>query len=82
VPERARTGSEISEITRPPAWPAARQRQPLAFAATVFTVPRLQMTFGTALPEPAMLAILVAFPLLGWAPDELCRAVLRRTGRQ
>ncbi|TNH30924.1 hypothetical protein FHG89_05015 [Micromonospora orduensis] len=53
----------------------------LAFAAAIVTVPPLQAIFGTALPDPAMLAILIAFPLLVWAPDELRRAVLRRTGR-
>ncbi|MFJ5546015.1 cation transporting ATPase C-terminal domain-containing protein [Micromonospora chalcea] len=51
----------------------------LAFAATIVTVPPLQAIFGTAVPGPA---ILIAFPILVWAPDELRRAVLRhRTGR-
>ncbi|KAB1116505.1 hypothetical protein F6X54_11655 [Micromonospora aurantiaca] len=54
----------------------------LAFAATIVTVPPLQAIFGTAVPGPAILAILIAFPILVWAPDELRRAVLRhRTGR-
>ncbi|MDG9676927.1 cation-transporting P-type ATPase [Micromonospora sp. DH14] len=54
----------------------------LAVAAAIVTVPPLQAIFGTALPDPAMLAILIAYPLLVWAPDELRRAVLRRSARR
>ncbi|MFE9695023.1 cation-translocating P-type ATPase [Micromonospora sp. NPDC005806] len=54
----------------------------LAFAAAIVTVPPLQAIFGTALPDPLMLAILIAFPVLVWAPDELRRAVLRRSRRR
>ncbi|TWH67192.1 cation transporting ATPase C-terminal domain-containing protein [Micromonospora olivasterospora] len=54
----------------------------LAFAATIVTVPPLQTIFGTAPPDPLMLAILITFPILVWAPDELRRALLRRAGRR
>ncbi|MGV9804920.1 cation-translocating P-type ATPase [Micromonospora chersina] len=54
----------------------------LAFAAAIVTMPPLQAIFGTALPDPAMLAILIAFPVLVWAPDELRRAVLRHRTRR
>jgi calcium-translocating P-type ATPase len=50
----------------------------IAFAAALVTVPPLQTIFGTAPPDPRLLAILIAFPILVWAPDELRRAVLRR----
>jgi magnesium-transporting ATPase (P-type) len=50
----------------------------IAFAAAIVTVPPLQAIFGTAPPDPVMLALLVAFPILVWAPDELRRAALRR----
>ncbi|MFI7604472.1 cation transporting ATPase C-terminal domain-containing protein [Micromonospora sp. NPDC049366] len=50
----------------------------IAFAAALVTVPPLRAMFGTALPDPLMLALLIAFPILVWVPDELRRAVLRR----
>ncbi|MFD0785205.1 HAD-IC family P-type ATPase, partial [Micromonospora azadirachtae] len=49
----------------------------VVFAAVVVTVPPIQAIFGTALPDPVMLALLIAFPILVWAPDELRRASLR-----
>uniref|UniRef100_UPI00358DC200 cation transporting ATPase C-terminal domain-containing protein n=1 Tax=Micromonospora purpureochromogenes TaxID=47872 RepID=UPI00358DC200 len=51
----------------------------IAFAAAIVTMPPLQTIFGTAPPDPLMLAILIFFPVLVWAPDELRRAVLSRS---
>jgi magnesium-transporting ATPase (P-type) len=53
----------------------------VAFATAITTVPPLQTIFGTATPDPVVLAILIAFPVLVWAPDELRRAALRKRGR-
>jgi len=50
----------------------------IAFAAAIVTVPPLRTIFGTALPDPRIIAILVAFPILVWVPDELRRAVRRK----
>jgi calcium-translocating P-type ATPase len=49
----------------------------IAFAAAITTAPPLQRIFGTATPDPVMLAILISFPVLVWIPDELRRAALR-----
>ncbi|MFE2612358.1 cation-translocating P-type ATPase [Micromonospora chalcea] len=53
----------------------------LAFAAAIVTVPPLQAIFGTAPPDPLMLTLLLAFPILVWAPDEIRRAVRRAGSR-
>lgn len=49
----------------------------LAFAAAIVTVPPLQTIFGTAPPDPLMLALLIAFPILVRAPDEIRRTAPR-----
>ncbi|MFC0003592.1 cation-translocating P-type ATPase [Micromonospora siamensis] len=50
----------------------------LVFAALVVTVPPLRELFGTRPPQPAMLALLLAFPPIVWGADELRRAARRR----
>jgi magnesium-transporting ATPase (P-type) len=50
----------------------------LVFAAAVVTVPVLQRIFGTALPPPRVLPVLLAFPFIVWAADELWRWTRRR----
>ena len=52
----------------------------VAFAAAVVAVPVLQDVFGTAVPPPALLALLPVFPVLVWGADELWR--LRRRSRR
>jgi calcium-translocating P-type ATPase len=51
----------------------------LVFAAVVVTVPVLQRIFGTALPPPRILPVLLAFPVIVWGADELWRWARRRT---
>jgi len=50
----------------------------LAFAAFVVLVPGVHQALGMQLPPPWMLALMLAFPVLVWAPDEMVRAVRRR----
>lgn len=50
----------------------------VVFAATVVAVPLLQDVFGTTLPEPWQLALLLPLPVLVWGCDEVMRAILRR----
>ncbi len=50
----------------------------IVFAAAVVTLPPLQRPFGTALPDPTALALLLPFPLVVWGADELRRMVRRR----
>jgi calcium-translocating P-type ATPase len=50
----------------------------LAVAAAVVTIPPLQVLFGTALPDPSVLVLLLPFPVIVWGADELHRAWLRR----
>ncbi|MEZ5100902.1 MAG: cation-transporting P-type ATPase [Thermoleophilia bacterium] len=50
----------------------------LAFAALLVTVGPLQRAFGTAPPPWEALLLLLAFPPIVWAADELRRARLRR----
>ncbi|GAA2753956.1 cation-translocating P-type ATPase [Amnibacterium kyonggiense] len=50
----------------------------LLFVVVLTTVPPLQVAFGTALLPLWVWAVLVPFPLLVWAPDELVRALRRR----
>ncbi|MGW5668863.1 cation-translocating P-type ATPase [Micromonospora sp. NPDC003776] len=49
----------------------------IAFAALIVAVPPLQDVFGTRPPEPALLALLLAFPPIVWGADELRRAARR-----
>jgi magnesium-transporting ATPase (P-type) len=53
----------------------------LLFAAAVTTIPGVTSVLGMALPPGWALALLPAFALLVWAPDELVRALGRRTRR-
>lgn len=46
------------------------------------TVPPLQHVFGTAMPEPALLLLLVPFPFLVWGVDELYRLYIRRSAHR
>jgi magnesium-transporting ATPase (P-type) len=50
----------------------------VAFAAVVVTWPPLQAVFGTALPAPGHLALLLAFPPIVWGADEVSRWLRRR----
>jgi nucleotide-binding universal stress UspA family protein len=50
----------------------------LAFAAFVVLVPGVHEALGMQLPPTWMLGLLLDFPVLVWAPDEVLRAVLRR----
>ncbi|HEY7177197.1 MAG TPA: cation-transporting P-type ATPase [Micromonosporaceae bacterium] len=52
----------------------------LAFAAAVVGVPWAQHVFGTAMPRPTELALLIPFPVIVWGADELVRARRRRRG--
>jgi calcium-translocating P-type ATPase len=49
----------------------------LAFSALLVTVPVLQDVFHTAVPSPAVLPLLLAFPVIVWGVDELRRASRR-----
>ena len=49
----------------------------LLFAAAVVALPPLQKVFGTAVPGPDQLALLLPFPVIVWGADELWRARLR-----
>ncbi len=53
----------------------------VTFAAAVVLWPPLQTVFGTALPDPAQLALLPAFPPIVWGVDEVFRWTLRRRDR-
>jgi calcium-translocating P-type ATPase len=53
----------------------------LIFATALVTVPPLQQVFGTALPDPALLLLLLPFPLIVWGSDELYRWTLRGRDR-
>jgi magnesium-transporting ATPase (P-type) len=48
------------------------------FAALVVVVPVLQPVFGTAVPEPGQLLLLLPLPLLVWGVDEGWRWARRR----
>jgi magnesium-transporting ATPase (P-type) len=52
----------------------------LAFTAAVIYVPLLQHLFGTAALSPTQLAILLPFPIIVWAADELVRWIRRHRG--
>jgi magnesium-transporting ATPase (P-type) len=52
----------------------------LVFAAAAVSVPWAQHLFGTAIPGPAELSLLIPFPFLVWGADELVRAYRRRRG--
>jgi magnesium-transporting ATPase (P-type) len=54
----------------------------LAFAAALIYVPALNSFFGTAPLAPDQLAIVVPFPFIVWAADEIRRWVLRRRQRR
>jgi len=49
----------------------------LAFTAAVIYVPLLQRIFGTAALSPTQLAIILPFPIIVWAADELVRWIRR-----
>ncbi|GAA1239428.1 cation-translocating P-type ATPase [Oryzihumus leptocrescens] len=53
----------------------------LAFASAVVAVPALQRVFGTAIPQPWLLLLLLPFPVLVWGVDETWRWWRRRTAR-
>ena len=52
----------------------------VVFAAAVVGLPPLRDVFGTAVPEPAQLVLLIPFPIVVWGVDELWRAWRRRAG--
>lgn len=54
----------------------------LVFAAAVVLLPLVHTGLGMLAPPGWMLALLVVFPLLVWAPDELVRLRRRRRGAQ
>jgi magnesium-transporting ATPase (P-type) len=51
----------------------------VVFAAAIVGLQPLRDVFGTAVPEPAQLALLIPFPIVVWGTDELWRAWRRRT---
>jgi magnesium-transporting ATPase (P-type) len=53
----------------------------IAFAAAIVVVPPLRDVFGTAVPEPALLVLLIPFPIVVWGTDELWRAWRRRAAQ-
>jgi magnesium-transporting ATPase (P-type) len=53
----------------------------LLFAIAVTTIPGVTTVLGMALPPGWALALLPGFALLVWAPDELVRALRRRSPR-
>jgi magnesium-transporting ATPase (P-type) len=53
----------------------------LVFAAVVVGLPWCQTVFGTAVPPPGPLALLLPLPFLVWGVDEVFRALRRRTTR-
>jgi calcium-translocating P-type ATPase len=53
----------------------------LAVAAAVVGLPPLQTAFGTAVPDPSALALLIPLPLVVWGADETHRYLLRRHAR-
>ena len=53
----------------------------LGFATAVVTLPPLQAAFGTAVPDPSALALLLPFPFVVWGADEAHRALVRRADR-
>jgi magnesium-transporting ATPase (P-type) len=50
----------------------------IAVTAAVVGVPALQEVFGTAVPDPAVLALLVPLPVIVWGVDELRRRAVGR----
>ena len=50
----------------------------VVFAAALVGLQPLRDVFGTAVPEPAQLALLIPFPIVVWGTDELSRARRRR----
>jgi hypothetical protein len=50
----------------------------IGFAAAIVGLQPLRDVFGTAVPEPAQLALLIPFPIVVWGTDELWRARRRR----
>ncbi|MFC5130333.1 cation-translocating P-type ATPase [Paeniglutamicibacter kerguelensis] len=50
----------------------------LVFAAGIVFIAPLQAIFGTTVPEPWQLALLLPFPFLVWGSDELLKYTLRR----
>jgi magnesium-transporting ATPase (P-type) len=50
----------------------------VVFAAAVAAAPPLQRIFGTQLPQPWQLALLLPFPVIVWGVDELWRWQIRR----
>ncbi|HEY7101460.1 MAG TPA: cation-transporting P-type ATPase [Mycobacteriales bacterium] len=53
----------------------------VVFAAAIVGLPALRDVFGTAVPEPAQLVVLIPFPFVVWGADELWRARRRRAAR-
>jgi magnesium-transporting ATPase (P-type) len=45
----------------------------IAFSAAIVCVPPLQAVFGTAVPAPWQLLLLVPFPFVVWGADEVFR---------
>ncbi len=52
----------------------------IVFAAAVVSLEPLQQLFGTALPPPRQLLLLLPFPLLVWGADEVFRWLRRASG--
>ena len=50
----------------------------LTFAFAIVYTPQLHRAFGTAALSPRQLLILLPYPFIVWAADELRRAVVRR----
>ena len=54
----------------------------LALAAAIIYLPPLQDLLSTAALPPRLLLVTVPFPFIVWGADEICRYLLRRTGRR
>ena len=53
----------------------------LVFSAAVVGIAPLQRVFGTAVPEPWQLLLLLPFPFLVWGADEVFKSFRRRRAR-
>jgi len=50
----------------------------VVFAASIVVIEPMQVVFGTAVPEPWQISLLLPFPLLVWGSDEILKLILRR----
>ncbi|MGA7206213.1 MAG: cation-translocating P-type ATPase C-terminal domain-containing protein [Specibacter sp.] len=53
----------------------------VAFSAAIVGIAPLQLIFGTAVPAPSQLLMLLPFPFIVWGSDEVFKWFLRRRNR-